>query len=51
MPSGNTKLVLREEAIPSVPAQRLLGPTSGVHGVFNDRHLPSTSEGETRAIA
>lgn len=49
--SGALKLVFREEAFRSVPAQEPLGPASKIHGVFSSRNLPCTSEGQLRAIA
>lgn len=37
------KVVFRDEAFGSVPAQGLLGPVSEVHGAFSDRDKASTS--------
>lgn len=45
------KLVLREDAFKTVPAQGPLGPVSDVHSIFSNRDLLSTSMERARRIA
>lgn len=45
------RLVHKEKAFGSVPAQGTLGPLSGVQSVFNNSDLPSTSGGQAKATA
>lgn len=42
MASGTEKLILREGALRSVPAQATLGTVSEVHDVFRNKDLTST---------